>query len=558
MSARTRKRAKRAKRDQRRRTRAARKPKTSPPSLRLSNAQQLRKLQKWLLPNDGIFAGLPLHGNTNWTPAALVWLALCWALVESKNVTDAFMLAVSPCRVLGPTPLETYQGLMNALVPWTDHLLSVLWPVLHRCMAQIGGAFWEIGGWIPMAFDGSRSTAPRTESNEKELCAPNYGKGKTAKYRKKKTKGLRRRKNEKAKPQPQEPQAWITLLWHMGLRLPWMWRLGPSNSSERAHVMDMLSVGHFLKNTLFYGDAGFIGYAFWAHILSCGYHFLIRVGGNVSLLTEWTDYTIGEDGLVLCWPKAAMQAGQPPLRLRLVRIKIGHTWVWILTSVLDPSKLTNVQIVHFYKMRWGIEVEFRGLKQTLDRGKLRCRNSRRLMVELHWSIMAMAVAELFALKEQLAPRRSKSDSTDPPPDPKKRSLANTVRALRCCLNTLRDTPPTRHRPPDAAAPGRHRQLRSQVLQASPLPSAESRQETLGRPQSSPAHRARTEQARCTSSQKHHLKILHGVAQPGRKNRMKAGSGIRLGHAVLFLLPPSSAPLSSLPGLSRETAPSAPR
>ena len=82
---------------------------------------------------------------------------------------------------------------------------------------------------------------------------------------------------EKNRPQPQEPQAWITMLWHMGLRLPWMWRLGPSNSSERDHVMDMLSTGNFPKNTLFCGDAGFVGYPLWSHILQSGADFLVRV-----------------------------------------------------------------------------------------------------------------------------------------------------------------------------------------------------------------------------------------------------------------------------------------
>ena len=74
----------------------------------------------------------------------------------------------------------------------------------------------------------------------------------------------------------------------------------------------------------------------------------------------------------------------------------------------------------------GIELEFRGLKQTLNRAKLRCRNDRRLLAELHWSLMAMAVAELFALKEQLATARGRQGSTA---EPTKRSLANTMRAL---------------------------------------------------------------------------------------------------------------------------------
>src|SRR5690606_7739608 len=99
-------------------------------------------------------------------------------------------------------------------------------------------------------------------------------------------------------------------------------------------------------------------------------------------------------------PKAMMQAQQPPLRLRLAKVHIGKTTVWLLTSVLDPAKLTVKQMLRFYKMRWGVEVEFRGLKQTLDRAKLRCRNDHRLLAELNWSIMAMAIAELFALKEQ--------------------------------------------------------------------------------------------------------------------------------------------------------------
>jgi transposase len=38
----------------------------------------------------------------------------------------------------------------------------------------------------------------------------------------------------------------------------------------------------------------------------------------------------------------------------------------MLTSVLSERTLSKKQIVKFYKMRWGIEIEFRGLKQTLD------------------------------------------------------------------------------------------------------------------------------------------------------------------------------------------------
>jgi len=399
-----------------------------------SHADQFLKLQRWLLPDERIFANLRRHGNTGWLASHLVWLALCWSWSECTHVTDAFVQAAEWCRLIcGETPLTTYQGFMHAMIRWTDPLLPVLWSVLHLRMEEIAGRFWSVGDWVPIAFDGSRSTAPRSESNERTLCAPNYGNGQTAKYRKKKSKGMRRKKNEKNKPQPQEPQAWITLLWHMSLRLPWMWKLGPSNASERAHVMEMLDEGDFPKNTLFCGDAGFVGYPLWAQIAGRGLSFLVRIGANVTLLTERTDCFISRQGsLVLCWPLTAQKGSLPALRLRLVKVQIGRQWMWMLTNVLEPSRLTSDQIVKFYKMRWGIEIEFRGLKQTLDRAKLRCRNGQRLLVELHWSLLAMAVAELFALKEQLA-ATSKSNAKTPPANPKKRSLANTVRAIRYCL-----------------------------------------------------------------------------------------------------------------------------
>jgi hypothetical protein len=69
-------------------------------------------------------------------------------------------------------------------------------------------------------------------------------------------------------------------------------------------------------------------------------------------------------------------------------------------------------------------------------------------VERHWSLIAMAAAELAALKEQLAGRRipipkvtSKRRTTLNPDDPPCRSLAESVRAIRYALSNLHDAPP---------------------------------------------------------------------------------------------------------------------
>jgi hypothetical protein len=72
------------------------------------------------------------------------------------------------------------------------------------------------------------------------------------------------------------------MIWHMGLNLPWCWKIGPSYSSERNHVLEMLAEHKFRNHTLFCGDAGFVGYEFWREIAR-DYHFLVRVGANVRL-----------------------------------------------------------------------------------------------------------------------------------------------------------------------------------------------------------------------------------------------------------------------------------
>jgi len=309
-------------------------------------------------------------------------------------------------------------------------------------MQQLG-RHWRMHGWLPLAIDGFRSDAPRTRSNEVAFCAKNYGQGKRARYGKKKSKGMRRQRNKKNPPHPQGPQVWGTMIWHMALRLPWLWKVGPSNSSERHHAETMIQKGKYPENTLFCADAGFVGFPLWSHLIQQGYDFLVRVGANVSLLSEHTQYhfqQVGSEGIVLCWPRAAQQSAQAPLRLRLMRLRLGKTDMWLLTSVTDASRLTQTQAEQFYRRRWGIEVEIRGLKQTLQRAKLRCRDSQRLQAELEWSILAMAVAELLAIKEQLAAKAVKRQGKKQRPDPAHRSLAETMRALRTCLRQSHLTP----------------------------------------------------------------------------------------------------------------------
>jgi hypothetical protein len=368
--------------------------------------QALQRALRWII-NEGIFSQLTLHGNITWTASQLVVLAVLWVWSDQATLTGAFAhakhLALS---MLGKVALTTYQGLANALVTWTAPLLPLIQQRLHGLMEQTGGEQWRIEGWLPLAVDGSRITTPRTQCNEASFSATHYGQGAKARSRRKWKNKKRRSKrlSERVKP-----QIWLTLLWHMGLWMPWSWKTGPSTSSERGHFLEMLTTLVFPEKTLFCGDAGFVGYELWKTIQDKGHHFLIRVGANVRLLKN-LGHAREREGLVYLWPAAAARDAQPPLTLRLIVLQGPRGAVYLVTDVLSTKELSDRQAAKLYRLRWGVELQFRSYKQTFGRGKLLSRTPQRALVELDWSLLGLWMIQLLAVKEQLAmgspPQRS--------------------------------------------------------------------------------------------------------------------------------------------------------
>src|SRR5260370_14127277 len=117
---------------------------------------------------------------------------------------------------------------------------------------------FTLAGFVPFGVDGSRFALPRTASHERAF-APS----KTRKKRKSKAQRKRRRTKEQKAAQARakkadSPQLWVTVLWHLGCGLPWSWRLGPSDSSERDHMRQMIR--ELPARALLAADAGFPRY----------------------------------------------------------------------------------------------------------------------------------------------------------------------------------------------------------------------------------------------------------------------------------------------------------
>jgi hypothetical protein len=364
------------------------------------NGETLRAAVAWVVDGQ-IFAHLKVHGNTAWQAVDLILLTVVWVWSNDATLTGAFAEARRWSQdVLGRAGVTTYQGLLKALVTWTPTWLPLLQDHLHRLMEQHGGAHWRVGRWLALAVDGSRTSLPRTKENEKAFCAPNFGNSATARYRRQKRgQGKRRRRRAKA-PQPVKPQLWVTLLWHVGLQMPWGWKSGPSYACEREHLRQLLVEQKYPTNTLFCCDAGFTGYDLWKAMSDAGHAFLIRVGANVTLLRK-LGYVRERAGTVYCWPDAAARQGQPPLALRHLRLRVGRCVMHLVTNVLDEGALSNAQAARLYQLRWGIELQFRTVKQTFGRRKLRSRTPARAYVELDWSLAGLWLIQLFAVKEQL-------------------------------------------------------------------------------------------------------------------------------------------------------------
>ena len=195
----------------------------------------------------------------------------------------------------------------------------------------------------------------------------------------------------------------------MGLKLPWCWRTGPSTASERSHLLELAQKQFvFPSDTLFCGDAGFVGYEFWRTIVDHGHSFLIRVGANVHLLKNLGTARQSR-GLVYLWPDAAARKRQPPLVLRLLEFQGPRGKVCLVTNVLSDRQLSFRQAGELYRLRWGVELQFRTLKQTFRRSKLRSRTADKALVELHWSLVGLS------LERRVTQAMSKSKSLARPP-----------------------------------------------------------------------------------------------------------------------------------------------
>src|SRR5262245_19654242 len=240
-------------------------------------------IAKWF-PGQ-FFSRWPVTAGSKWSPVRIFWLAILMVWSAEQTLQARFEETRDLLRRLFPkwTLGQSYTGWYEAQLKWLTPLVPALSKRLRQQLQTLAGRHWQREGWCAFAVDGSRVECPRTEANERVLkCA---GREKTG------------------------PQLFVATLLHMGVGVPWDFRIGQGTASERRHLEEMLA--DVPMRSLIVADAGFIGYEFCRRILAAKQNFLLRVGANVRLLRQ-LGY-IEQEGcdMVYLWPGKNSQ--QPPV-----------------------------------------------------------------------------------------------------------------------------------------------------------------------------------------------------------------------------------------------------
>jgi hypothetical protein len=320
------------------------------------------------------FSQFGSHGNTEWTPQRVLWVSLVMSWQPKATLREQFAYARDVLREVFPR-WKLGTSLAGFLAARQRLLEEMRGPLLRWLQLLVSRYFtaWRVRGWVLFGVDGSRFESPRTTANEHGLgCA---GKKSTT------------------------PQVFQTTLWHVGTALPWNFCLGPGTDSERRHL-DALR-NSLPPQSMLTADAGFISFDLCRWLVAQGHSFLLRVGANVRLLTKlgWTTEVDGQT--VYLWPQ--QQRHLPPVVLRLIVVRQeGHRPVYLVTNVLDEAVLSEADAAELYRLRWGLELYYRSLKQTLEHHTLQSRTPHMALAEQSWHVFAMWLLQAITAQALLA------------------------------------------------------------------------------------------------------------------------------------------------------------
>ena len=343
-----------------------------------------------------VYQAISRGRKRRWEIQPLLYVLLCmtWCLGDSQperfETARAFCIASHPKR---RRPGKTFQGFQKALLALPCRVLSTVGHLFRKQILARFSSLMKTDGWFVFGCDGSRIRTPRTEELEQRLGDSGVD------------------RNSKCKT----PQVWLTALVHLQSGIPWSWRVGKGDASERNHLIHLIATLPLCA--LVVTDAGYQSYLLAWELVDAGHSFLMRastqtifyVADTDNLAVEGKDKQVTAEemdkwtqGEVYYWPKEAQTSKdeQKPLKVMLIRIrgKKKKNDVWLVTNVLDQKRLTVEMAGKYYRMRWENEGYFRSYKHTLKKVKL----SGRTVAAVHREVLGSMLAMQLLMTQGLA------------------------------------------------------------------------------------------------------------------------------------------------------------
>ena len=197
-------------------------------------------------------AARPSSTPSRWDVLPLVWvlLSLTWCTGQSQEERFAAARAAYVAHhQRSRRPGTTLSGFLMALAKLPMPVLRALaLGVRQRLAAQWVEAL-RVGGWVPVACDGTRLECPRSAELQRHL-------------------------GEAGKP-GSAPTIYLTTLVLLPLGVVWSWRWGKGTASEHHHLRQLLRT--LPPRALIVADACYLGYDLFRAIVQVEAAFLVRL-----------------------------------------------------------------------------------------------------------------------------------------------------------------------------------------------------------------------------------------------------------------------------------------
>ncbi len=189
----------------------------------------------------------------------------------------------------------------------------------------------------------------------------------------------------------------VDLVSHLPVRF-W-WAEDPA-TNDKALLPDVL--GWLPVNSLVVMDLGYFAFAFFDTLTATGRWFVTRLRAKTSFTVERVlqEHPHVRDRLVQLGRYRSNPSEHP---VRLIEVEVGGLWHRYLTNVLDPQRLSVVEVVAVYEQRWQIETAFLLVKRLLGLSYLwvGSLNGVQLQVWATWLYYAILIDLCEDVAEQL-------------------------------------------------------------------------------------------------------------------------------------------------------------